>query len=123
MLNEGTDEAYIVSPGFRRRTRALCVLVAVKDGANEKEISQAYFHASLMSHIMARHGVKRRGKIPSDDLVAKLEVAEEETSQTIEECWGTFEQLTSAAGWDLSKAGLPSEGYKIQISSTEKKTS
>jgi hypothetical protein len=109
-------EAYLVSPGFCRKSNAFCVLAVVVHGATKLDMTKAYFHASMYAHIMRKNHITNcKSRLSVEEQFSRLRLVDEEVYKIIEDCWSSFKKQVSAAGWDLAKSDVVSEGYQIQF--------
>jgi hypothetical protein len=120
-INKGAfKEAYLISPGICEKSNSFCVLVVIIRGADKLDVMRAYFHASLLSHVMQGNHLKHvNSRSLDEEKLSKLKLLDKKVLQILPKCWETFISQTVSAGWDLTKSDLASEGYRVQFKHAE----
>mmetsp|Transcript_8452 Transcript_8452/g.12428 ORF Transcript_8452/g.12428 Transcript_8452/m.12428 type:complete len:559 (+) Transcript_8452:122-1798(+) len=121
--NHDSNRSYAISVGqqYRYGGRLVnrCILVAIKEGTDPVTKAKAYFHSILLGEKLVKQGVQHsynswgRKKQSAEELNNMIRLAEEEAQAELDSAWGSFVCSASAAGWDISKTDLKTEGYEF----------
>ena len=105
------SENYIIGSGWKE-AKGLSIVVSFLSHATPIDETKAYFHATLLGTQLQKQFGKRKDDSPN---AAALLNVERETREVLTPAWEAFKTCSFAAGWDLTKTELQTEGYGVEV--------